>query len=204
MAKANKNTQSSATAPTPTTSTKRSAASEIDDLFASKKSKTASAALPPAQIAADEDVSMVDAPKRKNSKGKGKAGPETIVDTSASIEYYRNAPAPLAKKRKAGGEDDGEAKMNEQETNFMDSRGATRRRTDDGLAIYDQAELKIGLGGGELIMCTEISAAKLMILTVKTRSFVHLTASAASDVKGEAGALASRVFITAGSNTSWI
>ncbi|KAL8287678.1 hypothetical protein RQP46_003536 [Phenoliferia psychrophenolica] len=135
-----------ATAPPAKASLKRSAASEIDDLFAAKKPK--SAAPPPAHAEPDAEMDEPRKKKAKKDKGKGKAGPEEIVDTSASIERYRPAPAPvLAKKRKAGEDDDGDEKMQEEESNFMDSRGTNRRRTDDGLAIYDIAELKIGLGG---------------------------------------------------------
>ncbi|ORY74043.1 hypothetical protein BCR35DRAFT_306819 [Leucosporidium creatinivorum] len=146
---------------------KRAAAFEIDDIFASKKSKPSAApsapSAPPAAANAEPSAS-----KKKKNKGKGKADvgamdveqedaemkeigdaikqakaqrvPQTIVDSSASIEAYRPAPPTLGKKRKAG------ETIDEADEKFMDSRG-TRRRTDDGLAIYDIAELKIGLGG---------------------------------------------------------
>ena len=116
------------TAPAPalTASLKRSAASEIDDLFASKKPKTLAG--PPAGAEQeDSEMGPGSAEKRKakkKDKGKGKAGPEEIVDTSAAIERYRPAPAPgLVKKRKAGEDDEGDEKMKEAESNFMDSRG---------------------------------------------------------------------------------
>lgn len=106
--------------PAPTKGSKRSAAAaEIDDLFAAKKPK-------PAPAPAAADVEMVSPPTKKKDKGKGKAGPVEVVDTSATIERYRNAPAPLlAKKRKAGEDAEGDEKMQDEEEAFMDSRGTT-------------------------------------------------------------------------------
>lgn len=103
---------------------KRPAASEIDDIF-SKKQKLDPAPPPPA----------ADASGKKKKKEKAKApviesapapGPVTIVDTSASIERYKNAPAPLVRKRKADAGDEEGQKGDEAEESFMDSRGTNR------------------------------------------------------------------------------
>ncbi|KDE06218.1 hypothetical protein MVLG_03497 [Microbotryum lychnidis-dioicae p1A1 Lamole] len=62
---------------------------------------------------------------------------ETVVDPSSAIERYR--PPPMG----------GVAhKLDEEELKFRDSRGDTRKRTEEGYPIYDTKELKIGLGGG--------------------------------------------------------
>ncbi|GAA5933417.1 DNA-directed DNA polymerase IV [Sporobolomyces koalae] len=137
---------------------KRPAASEIDDIFA-KKPKPTSATLEAAAQATSTKQ------KKKDKKGKAKAAhvvdeeaqsegtvvqpvpkkaPETVVDTSSAIEAYKPAAAQSIKKAKDM--TDEEKKAAEEEQRFRDSRG-TRKKTEDGLPIYDTAELKIGLGG---------------------------------------------------------
>ncbi|GAA6024599.1 hypothetical protein JCM10207_001017 [Rhodosporidiobolus poonsookiae] len=149
---------------------KRSAASEIDDIFLnpSKKSKPpADAPSATAGPAADADGAKK---AKKGKKGKAAAAgegkdevaattktgedeasqpkkrvPVEVVDTSKTIEAYKPQEAPVVKALGANATEV-EKKAAEEEERFMDSRG-TRRRTDDGLPIYDTAELKIGLGG---------------------------------------------------------
>ncbi|BGP17709.1 hypothetical protein JCM10213_005289 [Rhodosporidiobolus nylandii] len=74
-----------------------------------------------------------------------KRAPVEVVDTSRALETYKPEPVLV---RKALGADatEAERKAAEEEERFMDSRG-TRRKTEDGLPIYDTTELKIGLGG---------------------------------------------------------
>ncbi|BGP00961.1 DUF1764 family protein [Rhodotorula toruloides] len=70
--------------------------------------------------------------------------PETVVDTSKTIETYK--PPPLARKQLGENATEEEKRAAEEEERFMDSRG-NRKRTEDGLPIYSEAELKIGFGG---------------------------------------------------------
>ncbi|GAA5919158.1 hypothetical protein JCM5296_004094 [Sporobolomyces johnsonii] len=139
---------------------KRPAASEIDDIFA-KKPKVPSATAPSASAApAAAESSAV---KKKNKKGKDKGEPvgqgikqdepapaqpkrvpEEVVDTSKVIEAYKPAVEQAVKRAKDMTEE--ERKAAEEEERFRDSRG-TRKKTEDGLPIYDVTELKIGLGG---------------------------------------------------------
>lgn len=126
---------------------KKTAAFEIDDIFASKPKQasattpaSASAAASTTKLAADA-ISSLPGGKSKKKKGKSKvtepemsevkdatgaAGeglvrkvPEVIADPSAGIDNYR-VEAPPTLKRKAGEELDKEA---EAEERFMDSRG---------------------------------------------------------------------------------
>ncbi|SCV70471.1 BQ2448_1865 [Microbotryum intermedium] len=62
---------------------------------------------------------------------------ETVVDGSGAIERYR--PPPMGRTG---------TKLDEDDLTFRDSRGDTRKRTEEGYPIYDTKELKIGLGGG--------------------------------------------------------
>ncbi|GAA6058962.1 hypothetical protein JCM10212_001672 [Sporobolomyces blumeae] len=147
-----------------TANKKRPAASEIDDIFAKKPKPTTA---PPASATAG-DAAAIGKNKKKCKKGKDKAEsepahvpadakgqpaekaivpkkvPETVVDTSAMIESYKPTAAHAGKKAKDMTEE--EKKAAEEEQRFMDSRG-TRKKTEDGLPIYDTSELKIGLGG---------------------------------------------------------
>ncbi|GAA5960816.1 hypothetical protein JCM3765_000827 [Sporobolomyces pararoseus] len=137
---------------------KRPAASEIDDIFA-KKSKPASTST----SAPAEGTSSASSSKNKKKKGKKseeavapeavkeeetiaqpKKVPETVVDTSKTIESYNPAAERNTKRVKDMTEE--EKKAAEEERQFRDSRG-TRKKTEDGLPIYDTSELKIGLGG---------------------------------------------------------
>ncbi|GAA5873958.1 hypothetical protein JCM16303_002642 [Sporobolomyces ruberrimus] len=147
-------TKGSATAQQPK---KRPAASEIDDIFA-KKSKPAPTASSTAS--GEAEVLSTAAKKKKGKKAKEeptadvvkeeetiaqpKKAPETVVDTSSVIEAYKPAVAQANKKAKDMTEE--EKKIAEEEQRFRDSRG-TRKKTEDGLPIYDTSELKIGLGG---------------------------------------------------------
>ncbi|GAA6019154.1 hypothetical protein JCM11491_002866 [Sporobolomyces phaffii] len=134
---------------------KRPAASEIDDIFA-KKPKAAQSTTP-------AEAAATAATKSKKKKKEGaklavepavadevvpiaqpKKVPETFVDTSSVIEAYKPAEAQVTKKAKDM--TDEEKKAAEEEQRFRDSRG-TRKKTEDGLPIYDTSELKIGLGG---------------------------------------------------------
>ncbi|GAA5906146.1 hypothetical protein JCM6882_006058 [Rhodosporidiobolus microsporus] len=169
MAKA-KPAAASAPAPPPA---KRTAASEIDDIFstAAKKPKLSAegAAAGGAATGAGADAAGA---KSKKKKGKGKAMgedggeakaplkdeqdqakvvppkrvPVEVVDTSKTIESYKPEAAPPVKAL-APNATEAERKAAEEEERFMDSRG-TRKKTEDGLPIYDEAELRIGLGGG--------------------------------------------------------
>ncbi|GAA5993474.1 hypothetical protein JCM11641_002669 [Rhodosporidiobolus odoratus] len=149
---------------------KRKATSEIDDIFSNvKKPKSLQPAVDVAETV--EGAGTAEGVKRKKGKkskskaeaaaeesntkpqqvGEDKVGtvtrkaPVEIIDTSKAIEAYKPEPVPV---RTALGADatDAERKAAEEEERFMDSRG-TRRKTDDGLPIYDTAELRIGLGG---------------------------------------------------------
>ncbi|GAA5832930.1 hypothetical protein JCM5353_003307 [Sporobolomyces roseus] len=154
---AGKSTQSNKDTSSTPQPKKRPAASEIDDIF-SKKSKpadTTSSTSTPAETGVANK-------KKKDKKGKGKAEaegevqkiveviaqpkkiPETVVDTSSAIESYKPTAVTATKKAKDLTEE--ERKAIEEEKAFMDSRG-TRKKTEDGLPIYDTSELKIGLGG---------------------------------------------------------
>lgn len=99
--------------------------------------------------------------------------PETVVDTSKMVETYK--PPPLARKQLGENATEEEKRALEEEERFMDSRGTrgwlppsvcevftnawtgsllmrpAGKRTEDGLPIYSEAELKIGFGGGESV-----------------------------------------------------
>ncbi|GAA5870771.1 hypothetical protein JCM8547_001704 [Rhodosporidiobolus lusitaniae] len=162
----------------PPNPSKRSKASEIDDIFSSaaqKKPKLSAAS--PAQPDAAGAPATSGAPpggkKKKNKKGKAAAGgghegetagpstagaggdpaappkriPVEVVDTSKTLDTYKPEVAPMATKVLGPNATEEEKKAAaEEEERFMDSRG-TRRKTEDGLPIYDTTELKIGLGG---------------------------------------------------------
>ncbi|KAI5480871.1 DUF1764 family protein [Pseudohyphozyma bogoriensis] len=141
---------------------KKRVASEIDDIFASKKTKQdpASAAPTPSTSTLPDAGEPKKKKKKKDGKGKekelevdepvpsaasgasAKRVPETIVDSSAAIEGYKPPPVVAGKKRKAG---DGEGF--DIDADWADSRGANRPRTEDGLPIFQISELRIGLGG---------------------------------------------------------
>ncbi|GAA5824977.1 hypothetical protein JCM11251_006047 [Rhodosporidiobolus azoricus] len=167
----------SVAAPTPAAATaKRTAASEIDDIFSTtaKKPKL-SADSTAANGAAGVTGEAAGTAKKSQKKGKGKADdkdgpaaakdalqqedqkgeakpaparrvPVEVVDTSKTIESYKPEAAPPVKVLGANATE-AERKAAEEEERFMDSRG-TRKKTEDGLPIYDEAELRIGLGGG--------------------------------------------------------
>ncbi|GAA6028584.1 hypothetical protein JCM8097_007294 [Rhodosporidiobolus ruineniae] len=154
---------------------KRSAATEIDDIFAApaKKPKQAPPADEPAQApatgaskkkkgkkagaaaggtgeaahgsAAPSSAGAAAAGGDKLTPAPAKRAPVEVVDTSKAIEAYRPEDAP-AMKALAANATEAEKKAFEEEERFMDSRG-TRRKTDDGLPIFSESELKIGLGG---------------------------------------------------------
>ncbi|POY72159.1 hypothetical protein BMF94_4796 [Rhodotorula taiwanensis] len=148
----------STTAPPATSSKKRpAAASEIDDIFAKKPKPAAPPTLapidPPATSKkakkAGQPATKVGDPKgaadeAAASGGLSKRVPETVVDTSKDIEGYK--PAPLVQKTLKDDATEEERKAFEDEERFRDSRGL-RQKTDDGLPIYNESELKIGLGG---------------------------------------------------------
>ncbi|GAA5920465.1 hypothetical protein JCM1841_003493 [Sporobolomyces salmonicolor] len=154
-------TPSTANAPAAQPATKkRPAASEIDDIFAKKPKVPPAVAASASATPAAAGSSGV---KKKNKKGKDKgesAGqgiekeedapapskrvPEEVVDTSKMIEAYKPTVEQAVKRAKDM--TDEERKAAEEEDRFRDSRG-TRKKTEDGLPIYDVTELKIGLGG---------------------------------------------------------
>ncbi|GAA98303.1 uncharacterized protein L969DRAFT_46299 [Mixia osmundae IAM 14324] len=128
---------------------------EIDDIFANKSAtsntsdsakakkggrtsvKTQKALPEPVVKPAATDTTSKQADKLKSKASKTSDAAmatrvETVVDPSSA------QPAATKRSRPA---------MTEEDAAFGDSRGTTRRRTDDGLPIYDAAELKIGLGG---------------------------------------------------------
>lgn len=154
MAKAPPPQASSSKATAQSQPKKRPAAFEIDDIFASKKSKPTAPTPTPTSATPAEPESNATKKKQKN-KGKGKAivnsdpdamdieqdedaemksigdaimqakkatqrVPETIVDSSRTIEAYRPAPpSALGRKRKAG------ETVDEADEKFMDSRGTS-------------------------------------------------------------------------------
>ncbi|GAA6026699.1 hypothetical protein JCM8202_005620 [Rhodotorula sphaerocarpa] len=136
------------------------AASEIDDIFAKKpKPAATAAAASPAQGQATRSKKTAKTPKANATtaakadaaasepaaaSAPSKRVPETVVDTSKSIEGYK--PAPMEQTTLKENATEEERKAFEEEERFRDSRG-TRTKTEDGLPIYSTSELKIGLGG---------------------------------------------------------
>ncbi|GAA5857895.1 hypothetical protein JCM9279_001810 [Rhodotorula babjevae] len=151
---------------------KKCTASEIDDIFSAKPSKAAAAsttAAKPALASSSAPTGTPSAGGAAAGKKKGKKAatasaatqgtaeattaaaaappkrvPETIVDTSKAIEYYK--PEPLVPKPLRDDATEAERKAAEEDERFMDSRG-TRKKTEDGLPIYSLDELNIGHGG---------------------------------------------------------
>ncbi|GAA5904731.1 hypothetical protein JCM8208_001338 [Rhodotorula glutinis] len=150
---------------------KKRTASEIDDIFSAKPSKAAAstAAAKPAAASTSTATSTASVGGAAAGKKKGKKAaaasstpaeavppstataaappkrvPETIVDTSKAIEYYK--PEPLVPKPLRDDATEAERKAAEEDERFMDSRG-TRKKTEDGLPIYSLDELNIGHGG---------------------------------------------------------
>ncbi|BGP33405.1 hypothetical protein JCM10296v2_005205 [Rhodotorula toruloides] len=143
---------------------------EIDDIFAAAKKPKLPAAAAGAEGGEAGVVEGGVADEQKGKKGKKAAAgaaegaaakpsrtdeaveedaapkriPETVVDTSKTIETYK--PPPLARKQLGENATEEEKRAAEEEERFMDSRG-NRKRTEDGLPIYSEAELKIGFGG---------------------------------------------------------
>ncbi|KAN0061721.1 hypothetical protein ACQY0O_005713 [Thecaphora frezii] len=92
--------------------------------------------------------------KKTDKPSKPKKEVEVMHDPSATIEDQATKQA-SAKSKSAGKRHSRQAatlqgydpeKQKELEE-FMDSRGSSRKRTEDGLPIYSEAELRIGEGG---------------------------------------------------------
>ncbi|KAK4049872.1 Uridine kinase [Microbotryomycetes sp. JL221] len=160
-------------------SKKRASAFEIDDIFAKKVKPTSAEPSPetPTVAASAATASKKKKKSKKDTKEMSVASsaekantitsqkvqssnlisstvsnqrvPETVVDSSASLGLYPSAPTPAATASVAGQPGAGPSTLTDEDRRFMDSRGTMRRKTDDGLPIYDIAELKIGLGGGK-------------------------------------------------------
>lgn len=126
------------------TAGKKRALDEIDDLFAAKKSKPTASAPSSAPPTAGGELSK--SQRKKLNKGKGKPVaededaemmdldsapvvsaakrvPQTIVDSSASIEKFRAPPPAPTRKRKAGEGGAEGHKEADADDRFMDSRG---------------------------------------------------------------------------------
>ncbi|KAM0786395.1 hypothetical protein ACM66B_001862 [Microbotryomycetes sp. NB124-2] len=146
------------------------AAAEIDDIFAAKKPKLAptgdgrtktdatkqqtgteiatstSAATPTSKQARKKQKSVQQSSAQvPQSEQALVRQPETVVDTSSTVVTFQD---PLAAPQSGpAGLNELDSAAADEERRFMDSRGNTRRKTEDGLPIYSVAELKIGLGG---------------------------------------------------------
>lgn len=131
-------------------STTMAKSSEIDALFAQPK-KQASAPTPAAAkkrkaapVAAASSSSAKPSSKSTSSPVKSskpvKRQVTVVQDPSAAVAP---ALAPVAKRKKAAPA----PALPKDAAEFTDSRGTTRRKTDDGLAIYSESELKLGQGG---------------------------------------------------------
>ncbi|KAL7751065.1 hypothetical protein RI367_003645 [Sorochytrium milnesiophthora] len=148
-----------ATATQPTAASAASAASEIDDIFAAKKS-----AEPPTKVgqptASSRDASKSNKTKKQSQPKGGADEPlrptqdksEVVVVDYAAVEKAQQAAADAKRppkgvlKRTANGgdEDDG----------FADSAGlrATKKKfTDDGYRVYDLDDLGVGKEGGGML-----------------------------------------------------
>ncbi|PWN32298.1 DUF1764-domain-containing protein [Meira miltonrushii] len=146
------------------------AKSEIDDIFAGSSSKGKSDVTKPngkklqevGKKSEKKDKSDLTKPNGKNldesgkksvkksgkvadaqpnTKSKRKA-PETVVDPSKALE---TAASTSAKKQKKGKSSTSGISAEDEE--FRDSRGTTRRKTEDGFSIYSEKELKLDQGG---------------------------------------------------------
>ncbi|KAK4046071.1 Uridine kinase [Microbotryomycetes sp. JL201] len=145
---------------------KRATASEIDDIFAAKKPKVATSGASSSLSAGTDQKQSSQATKdgsvalaaSKKSRKKAKTipqssaqitrdeqavkwQPETVIDSSTTVVTFQD---PLAQPQ---GDTGGPAQLDDEDLRFIDSRGNTRRKTEDGLPIYTVEELKIGQGG---------------------------------------------------------
>lgn len=118
-------------------SKKQKVRSEIDDIFStastsavptpsvlSKNTKKKRQLVPESKL----DTAAVETGGEKPQKKR--KGPETIIDSSAVIESFRNHPVPTSNNPTSGksGKEGGTAtKEDEEEERFMDSRGTARK-----------------------------------------------------------------------------
>ncbi|KAJ3511210.1 hypothetical protein NMY22_g15726 [Coprinellus aureogranulatus] len=119
--------------------------SEIDDIFASKgKAKAADA--PPPEKKKKKSNKKAAPTKPEPSSSQKRPAPETVVDPSVQIPQKRQkVPPKAASKSKQDRED---------EEDFKDSRGTgPRRKTEEGWAIYKEAELGIDPTAGDTPLC---------------------------------------------------
>ncbi|KAK0548089.1 hypothetical protein OC846_004608 [Tilletia horrida] len=100
----------------------------------------------------DDDEDDAATPKKKKKSKKSKKSdtePETILDPSAAIAHGK-VPPPTAPTSKASSSHKSKGRLyqaDDEDIAFADSRGSTRKRTEEGFPIYTEAELKLGQGG---------------------------------------------------------
>lgn len=129
--------------------------SEIDDIFASKGKQKVKPA-DPAPTATDNNKKKKKKKKKKPetapveeaSSSKKRPVPETVVDTSVQIPQKRQKVRPAPEKATKS------KKEQEDEQDFKDSRGTgPRRKTEEGWAIFKEAELGIDPTAGDTPLC---------------------------------------------------
>lgn len=86
-----------------------------------------------------------------------KSAPQTILDPSAEIEAAptKSASIPAARKKKGKSAAAAAAATAPPDDldDFTNSKGSGRARTEEGYAIYSEAELKLGNAGGDTPLC---------------------------------------------------
>lgn len=134
--------------------------SEIDALFAQPK-KAAIPASAPAQmtqkrkaaevvpqINSKADNSSTTTPSSTKHSNRTAKRPVTVVQDTSTPQTTKLPPPTKRKKTAALKTTTPAATMLPSDVaEFTDSRGTTRRKTDDGLTIYSESELKLGQGG---------------------------------------------------------
>jgi len=144
-------------------------ASEIDDIFASSKGKaraphppqpSTSTALPPKKKKSKvlkrrrdvDDEDELDSQPKTLTKSRV---PETIVDPSEGLTASNsNHPQPPKVSQSTKAPPKKRKVEREAEQRFKDSRGSgSRRKTEEGFAIYKEDELGITAVGGDTPLC---------------------------------------------------
>ncbi|KAF8898586.1 hypothetical protein BD779DRAFT_1687491 [Infundibulicybe gibba] len=99
------------------------------------------------------DLSVIHDPEKIPNPSKKRPAPETIIDPSVHVASVKRQKCPSTPK---GAKPGGRTKNQELDAggNFNDSRGSTsRKKTEEGWAVYKEDELGIGDQGGDTPLC---------------------------------------------------